>query len=185
MANNYDFLGSYKYHFTKSSLKAYTDLSGAMQFVGQTNPDFEIDPGSEYVEFYDNTGGTQALYIIASDKVDFKVNFSFMQVFDENVLALALNLDMDNTGANTAYQFIGSEPNELQTAEWRFVGKSLDGRSLTLVSRKGIIINSGSISGSPGSFTNVPISCRFTIDEAITDTKRNLGYFMVEKRQFS
>lgn len=185
MANIYDFLGDYANHFTKSSLKVFSDLSGSQQYVGQTSNDFDIDPATEVVEHFDNTGGTQALFIIAPDKVDFKANFSFLQVYDENTLAIAMNLDKDDSDPNISRQYVGSEPNAYQSAEWRFVMKSLDNRTITLVMRKAIIIPNGSVSGAPGSFTGVPVTARATIDSTIVDAKRNLAYFEIEKRQFS
>ena len=186
MANSYDFLGDYKGYFTKSSSMVYCDASGALQYVGKTNHEVEFDPGIEYVEWFDNTSGTQSLYILVTDKVDPKVNFSWMQVYDPNTLPIVYNLDLDTSDPNYNYAFIGSDPNSLAEYTWVFVNQSIYGLTMELWLREGICMANGSWThGAPGDLSNVPCSIRATIAGAISDEKRNLGYFKIQKRSFS
>jgi hypothetical protein len=90
MPNTYDFLGDYKGYFQKSSSQVYCNASGSLQYVGKTNHEVEFDPGLEYVEWFDNSSGTQSLYILVTDKVDPRVNFSWMQVHDPNTLPMVV-----------------------------------------------------------------------------------------------
>jgi hypothetical protein len=186
MANSYDFIGDDKNYFMKSSLSVYTDLSGTMQYVGKTSNEKALSPNTELAEWFDNTGGVQTLFVLDIDKFEFNMQFSFMQVFDPNVIAAAWNLDLDNSDPNTVYQFAGSNPNALQEAEWRFVGRSISGLIITLVLRKAIIVPNGDwANGAPGEFTNIPVTARALQDTNITDTKRDLAYFMIDKQAAS
>ena len=186
MANTWDFLGDYKNHFQKSSLQVFTDLSGSMQYVGKTQNEKTLSPNTEIVEFFDNTGGTQVLFALDIDKFDLSLTFSFMQVFDPNALAIALNADWDGSDANVDRLFMGSSPSSLPEAEWRLVGQSVDGRTFTLVIRRGVIIPTGDMSiGSPGSYTEIPITLRALQDTSITNGARDVAYIEIDKRTFS
>jgi hypothetical protein len=186
MANTWDFLGDYKSSFTKSSLQVYTDLSGSRQYVGKTSNEKTLSPNTELVEWYDNTGGVQVLYALDIDKFDFSITFSFMQVADEEALAIALNLDKDETDSSVNYLFMGSDPNTLPEAEWRLVGQDTGGRSFTLVLRRAIIVPNGDITlGSPGSYSQIPITLRALQDTDVSNGARDIGYFMIDKRTFS
>jgi hypothetical protein len=186
MANTWDFLGDYKNSFMKSSLQVYNNLSGTLQYVGKTSNEKTLSPNTELDEWYDNSGGVQVLYALDIDKFDFSIGFSFMQVADEEALALALNLDKDESDANKNYLFMGSAPNSLPEAEWRLVGRDVGGRSFTLVIRRGIVVPTGEITlGAAGNYAQVPISLRALQDTTITNTKRDIGYFMIDKRTFS
>ena len=93
---------------------------------------------------------------------------------------------MDNTDATNFYGFVGSNPDAYTEAEWRFVGEAVDGRSLTFVVRRGIAFASGDITmGAPGSYTNVPVTLRALKDDTISDAKRDLFYWILQKRSFS
>ena len=186
MANAYDFHGDYKGYFQKSSSQVYCNASGSMQYIGKTNHEVEFDPGIEYVEWFDNTSGTQSLYILVTDKVDPRVNFSWMQVYDENTLPMVYNLDKDSSDPNFEYDFIGSDPNFLTEYTWLFVNQSIYGLTMELWVRQGICMANGTWThGAPGSLSNVPCSIRMTIDNNITNEKRNLGYFKTGKRAYS
>jgi hypothetical protein len=186
MANTYDFLGDYKGYFQKSSSQVYCNASGHLQYVGKTNHEVEFDPGVEYAEWFDNTSGTQSLYLKVTDKVSPIVNFSWMQVYDPNTLPIVYNLDLDTSGANYDYAFIGSNPTALQEYTWVFVNQSIYGLVMELWIRKGICLANGSWThGAPGDFSNVPCSIQATIDSSITNEKRNMGYFKIQKRTFS
>jgi hypothetical protein len=186
MAKSFDFLGAHKGSFWKQSFQVFTDLSGNLQYVGKTQNEITLGPGLENVEWFDNTGATQVLYALDIDKVDPSFTFSFMQVNDTNVLALALNADMDDSDASTFRSYVGSNPDAYSEAEWRFVGQSTDGRTLTFVIRRGIAFASGDITaGAPGSYTEVPITVRALQDTSITNTKRDLFYWEQQKRTFS
>jgi hypothetical protein len=186
MPNSYDFLGDQKDFFMKSSLSVFTDLNGNRQFVGKTNNEKTISPNMEIVEWFDNTSGTQTRFILDIDRFDFAVNFSFMQVADPNALAIAMNLDWDQSDANFHYLFAGSAPNALSDAEWRFVGQTRSGLGITLVLRKAIVTFEGDWAiGAPGDYTNIPVKASALQDTSITDTKRDLAYFIIDKRSAS
>ncbi len=186
MAKSFDFLGDFKGHFWKQSFQVYTDLNGSSQYVGKTENEISFAPGVENVEWFDNSGGTQVLYAIDIDKIDPSFSFSFMQVTDPNVLALALNLDMDDSDPNTFRAYAGSSPDEYSEAEWKFVGQSVSGLQATFVVRRGIAFSSGDLSlGTPGSYTNVPITVRALQDTTETNTARDVMYIEIEKRTFS
>jgi hypothetical protein len=186
MPNTYDFLGDYKGYFQKSSSQVYCNASGSLQYVGKTNHEVEFDPGLEYVEWFDNSSGTQSLYILVTDKVDPRVNFSWMQVHDPNTLPMVYNLDLDTADPNWNYAYIGSDPEELQEYTWVFVNQSIYGLVMELWVRQGICMANGSWShGAPGDLSNVPCSVRMTIDSTISNEERDLGYFRVAKRAFS
>lgn len=191
MAKSFDWLGAYKGHFLKASLDVYTDLSNNLQYVGKTQNEKTLAPGVENVEWFDNTGATQILFALDIDKVDPSITFSFMQVTDPNVLALALNADMDNSNADQFWGFIGSNPDAYEEAEWRFTSQStgIDGANvfnMTFVIRRGIAFASGDITfGTPGSYTEVPITVRALQDTSVTNDKRDLAYWFIDKRAFS
>jgi hypothetical protein len=186
MANSYDFLGDQRDYFMKSSWQVYTDLNGNRQYVGKTENEKTISPNLEVVEWFDNTDGTQTLFVMDIDKFDISCSFAFSQVLDPNILAIAWNLDLDTTDANYAYQFAGSSPNTLAEAEWRMVGKGRSGLEIVFVMRKTIVIPNGDwTSGAPGSYTNVPITLRALQDTSVSDTKRDLAYFRIQKRALS
>jgi len=186
MSKSFDFLGSHKGSFSKSSLAVHCNLSGVMQFVGKTENEKSFAPNIENVEWFDNTGGTQVLFALDIDKVDPTMTFSFMQVYDTNVLALALNADMDVSGADQDFHFMGSEPDAYSEAEWRFTGRGVDARTMTKVFRRAIAYSSGEIAiGAPGAYTNVPITVRALQDTSIANTKRDLIYWIMDKRTFS
>jgi hypothetical protein len=126
------------------------------------------------------------LYALDIDKVDPSFSFSFMQVMDTNVLSLALNADMDDSDATTFRAFVGSNPDAYTEGEWRLVGQSTDGRAMTIVLRRAIGFASGDLSfGSPGSYTEVPITLRALQDTNEANTKRDLMYIEQQKRTFS
>ena len=186
MSKSFDFLGDYKQHFMKSSLQVHCNLSGNLQYIGKTQNEKTFAPGVENVEWFTNEGATQVLYAIDIDKVDPSFTFSLMQVADPNSLALALNADMDTSGADQDFMFMGSEPDAYSEAEWRFTNKTVDGRNLTLVIRRGIAFSSGDITfGSAGSYSEVPITVRALQDTTISNKKRDLMYWILDKRQFS
>lgn len=187
MAKTFDFLGAFKGHFMKSSLDVYAKLNGtALQYVGKTGNEKTLTPGVENVEWFDNVGGTQTLYALDIDKVDPSFKFSFMQVTDPNVLALALNADMDTSDPDIFRAYMGSAPDAYTEAEWRFVAQSTGGLLMTLVIRRGIAFSSGDISwGTPGSYAEVPVTVRALQDTTITNTKRDLIYWEIEQRDFS
>jgi len=186
MANTYDFLGDFNGYFMKSSLQVFCDVSGNMQYVGKTENEKNISPEIELVEWYDNTSGTQTLFILDIDKFGFGIGFQWMQVFDPNVLALAWNADLDTSDPDRSFLFFGSNPNALVEPEWRFVGQSRLSLSMTLVIRKGIIVPDGDWAvGAPGDYTKIPSRVRAIQDTSITNTKRDMAYIILDKRTFS
>jgi hypothetical protein len=186
MANSYDFTGDEKDYFMKSSWQVYTDLNGNRQYVGKTGNEKTISPSLETIEWMDNTSGVQTRFILDIDRFDFDVRFTFMQVADPNALALAMNADLDSSDPNINRLFLGSAPNALQDAEWRFVGQTRSGLGITLVLRKAICIMDGEwTSGAPGEYTNIPVKVSALQDTSITDTKRDLAYFEIDKRSDS
>lgn len=181
--NTYDWLGDSKDWFVKSSLKVYNDLSGIMQYVGKTGNEKTIRMNPEYVEWWDNSSGVQTLYIKDLDKFGFAVDFSFMQVVDSNVLGIAFNSDWDKSDPNWNHHFFGSCQNEIKTGTWAFTGQSRSGLAFELWIRKGQISLSGDWAmGSPGDFTNIPVSCDALQDTSISNCLRDLAYFRIEKR---
>lgn len=183
MANVYDFLGDDRDFFMKSSWKVYTDISGALQYVGKTQNEKVIRTDAEYVEWWDNTSGVQTLFIKDLDKFGFAVDFSFMQVADSNVLGIALNTDWDKSDDNWNYHFLGSCQNELVQGLWVFVGQTRSGLAVETYIRQGLISMNGEwASGAPGSFTELPVTCAALQDTSITNCLRDLVYIRVEKQ---
>lgn len=181
--NVYDWLGDDRAHFTKSSFKVFNDLSGSMQYVGKTENEKEVNFDAEFVEWHDNTSGVQTLFVKDYDKLNFSVNFSFMQVADPNALAIVYNTDWDQSDANFDYHFIGSNPNPLVEAEWRFVGRTRDARDFIIVIRTGVITPNGTwTNGTPGQYTMLPSTCSALQDTGETNDSRDLAYIMVQKK---
>jgi hypothetical protein len=109
-----------------------------------------------------------------------------MQVYDPNTLPMVYNLDLDTSDATYDYAFIGSDPNSLAEHTWVFVNQSIYGLQMELWIREGICMANGSWThGTPGDLSNVPCSIRATIDGTITNERRDLGYFKIQKRSFS
>lgn len=187
MAKSFDFLGDFKGHFWKQSFQVFTTLNGvSRQYVGKTQNEMTLAPGLENVEWFDNSNATQVLYALDIDKIDPSITFSFMQVTDPNVLALALNADMDDSDPNIFRNYIGSNPDQYSEAEWRFVGKSTGNLTATVVILRGIAFSSGDITlGTPGAYTEIPITVRALQDTTVTNTKRDLMFIEIEKRMFS
>ena len=186
MAKNFDWLGDHAGSFSKESPLVSNDLSGNLQVVGKTQNEKTFAPNFENVEWFDNTGSTQILFKLDIDKVDPTMTFSFMQVTDTNVMPLALNMDMDTSGSDQDFHFLGSEPDAYSEGEWRFSWKSTDSRDIVLIFRRAIGFSSGDVTlGTPGSYTEVPITIRALQDTTIANTKRDLIYFVIDKRAFS
>ena len=182
MPNVYDFLGDNRAFFMKSSWQVYTDLSGIRQYVGKTQNEKTISPGMEIIDWFDNSAGTQIKYVVDIDKMSPFVSFSWMQVADPNVLAIAWNGDLDTSDANYAKTFFGSAPNALREAEWRFVGRTRTGLGMTLVLRNAVCVPNGDWStGAGGSYTEVPVTIHALQDTTITNATRDLAYFIVDK----
>ena len=183
MTNTYDWLGDDREFFMKSSWAVYNDLSGILQYVGKTQNEKVIRMSPEYVEWFDNTSGTQVLYVKDTDKIGVAVDFMFMQVLDSNALAVAFNTDWDTGDANFDFHYIGSDPNPLAEAEWRFVGQGRTGLGITLVIRVGAVTLAGDwSSGAPGDYTNLPVTCDAYQDTSISNAARDLAYFMIDKK---
>ena len=182
----YDFLGAYKGDFMKSSLHVYTDLSGAMQYVGKTQNAKTLSRAFENIEWYDNTDSVQALYVLDLDKVDYSISFSFMQVAAPDVLQLAFNGEKDTSDPNRDFVFLGSNPGGYTEAQWRLVGQTRDERTMEFIIRSGICIPNGDITwGEPGSYSEVPVTIRALVDDDISTTTRDIGYFIIDKRTYS
>lgn len=182
MANVYDWLGDNRAYFMKSSWQVYSDLSGIRQYIGKTENEKSFDPGMEIIDWFDNTGGTQIKYVVDIDKMSPVVNFSFMQPLDPNVLAIAWNGDLDTSDPDYVYDFYGSAPNALAEAEWRFVGRGRTGLGITFVMRNAVIVPNGAwTSGAGGAYAPAPVSCHALQDTSISNGKRDLCFFIVEK----
>jgi len=183
MANVYNFLGDDRDFFMKSSWKMYTDLSGAMQYVGKTGNEKNIHSDPEYVEWWDNTSGVQTLYITDLDKMGFAVDFNFMQVADSNALAAAFNTDWDKSDPNWEYHFLGSCQNALREATWVMIGQTRSGLAVETWIRKGVVkLNGEWASGAPGDYTNIPITIAAMQDTGISNCLRDLVYIRIEKQ---
>jgi hypothetical protein len=186
MPNTYDFLGDFNNYFMKSSLQVFTDASGAIQYVGKTQNEKNISPEIELAEWYDNSSGTQTLFVLDIDRFGYSIGFSFMQVLDPNVFAMAWNGDLDTSDPNRVFTFYGSAPNALGEYEWRFVGQGRSGLAMTLVIRKGIMVPDGDWTvGTPGDYTQLPVRVRALQDTSISNTLRDMAYVIVDKRTFS
>ena len=184
--NQYNFAGGDIDYFMKSSLKVYADLSGIQQFLGYTSNEKEFNPNQSYMDWFDNTGGTQALTVVDLAKQDYDLSFSFMQTHDPNVLALALNLLKDDSDPNYTWMYQGSQPQPLKTAEYRFVGLSRSGYEMMLVIRKGIMVSKGATKfGTPTAYAEVPVMIRALIDNTISDTQRDMIYFRIQRKPLS
>ncbi len=186
MAAVFDFLGDNRSYWMKSSWQCYTDLSGVRQYVGKTSNEKTFSPGQEIIDWYDNSGGTQVKYILDIDKLSPVVSFTFKQVADPNVLAIAWNMDQDTTDPNYIYNYIGSCPDPLPTAEWRFVGRTRDNLGMTWVIRNGICVPNGDwVTGGGGAYTEIPVSIHALQDTSIDNCERDLVYMIIDKFAFS
>jgi hypothetical protein len=186
MALVLDFLGSQKDYFQKASWQVYCNPGSGLQYVGKCSAEIEIDMGIENIEYFDNEGGVQVLYLLTQTKVDPKVNFSFNQVIDPQITALVFNLEQDTSDATYAYNFIGSSPADYSYFPWMFASKGLNGHIAQLVVRNGVCFSTGAwTSGAAGALASIPATVRMTQDTTITNTKRDLGYFRIQKRAAS
>ena len=186
MANVYDFLGAEKDFFMKSSWDVYTSLNGNRQYVGKTGNEKTLSPSLETIDWWDNASGVQTLFVQDIVKNGVSVAFNFMQVADKNALALFFRGEIDSSGANDHYIWMGSNPPALEEAEWRFVAQSRSQIQITLVIRKGTCIANGDwTSGAPGDYTNLPVKVSALQDTSITNTQRDLAYFILEKKAYS
>lgn len=184
--NSYDFAGADIDYFMKSSLKVYANLSGIQQFLGLTSNEKSFNPNMSHMDWFDNTGGVQTLKVVDLMKQDFVVGFSFMQVFDPNVLATVLNMTKDDSDPNYTWLYQGSNPQPLKTAEYRFVGKSRSGYEMMLVVRKGIMLSKGDTKfGNPSAYAEVPCEIRALVDSTIADEGRNMVYFRIQRKPLS
>jgi hypothetical protein len=185
MANIFDFLGDDKDFFMKSGWMVYCDLNGNRQYVGKTSNEKTISNSLETMEWLDNSSGVQTLFVTDITKTGLSIAFSFMQ-WDVNALALFTNGEIDTSNANYNYIFMGSNPDELASAEWRFVGQTRDGRTITLVIREGSCYSNGDLtSGGAGDYSAIPVIVKAQQDTTITNTKRNLAYFIIDKKSYS
>ena len=186
MPNLFDFLGDDKDFFMKSSWMVYTDLNGVRQYIGKTSNEKTLSPALETIEWNDNSSGVQTLFVTDITKAGLSVNFSFMQIADPNALALFLNGELDSSNANKHYIYMGSNPQELESAEWRFVAQSRSGLTITLVIREGACYSAGDwTSGGAGDYAMLPVVVKAQQDTSITNTKRDLAYFMIDKKVYS
>lgn len=179
------FLGDDKTEFMKSSLAVYTDIdaSGVLKYVGKTNPEKQITPGFAVAEWWDNTSGTQTLFVIDPDKVDFKVAFSFAQVIDESALTIAMHGQLDrNADPNFNQVFMGSNPGAFREGKWQFVGRGRTGRIIRLNIRRGIVVPTGTFSpGTPGQYASLGVEIRALQDTNVADSTRDLVYWEIQK----
>ena len=183
--NLFDFLGDDKDFFMKSSWQVYSRLNGVSQYVGKTSNEKTISNSLETIEWNDNSSGVQSLFVTDITKAGLSIAFSFMQ-WDVNALALFFNAEIDRSDANRDYVFIGSNPPEIPSAEWRFVGQTRDGRVITLVIREGSCYSSGDLAtGGAGDYSPIPVIVKAQQDTSITNTKRNFAYFMIDKKVYS
>jgi hypothetical protein len=186
MPNLFDFLGDDKDFFMKSSWMVYADLNGNRQYVGKTSNEKTLSPALETIEWHDNASGVQTLFVTDITKAGLSVSFSFMQIADPNALALFLNGEWDKSNPNKHYIYMGSNPPELESAEWRFVAQSRSGLVITLVIREGACYGAGDwTSGGAGDYAALPVIVKAQQDTTITDTKRDLAYFMIDKKAYS
>lgn len=184
--NSFDFSGADIDYFMKSSLKVYANLAGVQQFLGHTSNEKDFDPGITMMDWYDNTGGTQALAVVDIAKIDPKVGFSFMQVSDPNIFPLVWNLLKDDSDPNYVWSYMGSQPQPLKTAEYRLVGKSRSGYEMMMVIRKGILLAKGASKfGAPAAYSETPCEIRAMIDNSITDVQRDMMYFRIQRKPLS
>lgn len=178
-----DLLGAFEGDFNFKSLDVYVGLTAGLRYMGKTKPEKTIKYPQEIIEFKD--GMPQVTYIMDYKSVGIEVDFSFMQVWDLNQQALIMDSDLDTSSTAAHYNFFGSNPAAKSKREWRFVGASRDGRLGVLVIRKGMVKTVGDTQFGTGDYTSWNVTVTATPDPAITDEKRNLGYFMIIPRTFS
>lgn len=180
MSNVFNFLGADATAFMKSSLQVFNNLSGSMQYVGKTKPEVDINPNMGVAEWWDNSSGTQTLFVVDPDKVDPKIGFSFAQVLDENALALFLHGQIDRTVPGQVKVYQGSNPGSFEEAMWQFVGRGRTGRVITYTVLRGIVIPTGSFKpGTPGAYADLGITVRALQDTTVANTGRDLAYWTI------
>ena len=171
--------------WAKSSLKVYTKIEdgATLKYVGKTQPEVLFNPGEEAAEWFDNTEGTQVLYAVDPDKIDPKVTFRFMQIAHPGLLALAINANtIDDTDPNKYVLYKGSLASAYIEAEWHFVGKTLNGDTMTLVIPNGICqpMAEDMTFGTPGAYQDAPLVIRALQDTSLA-TDRDLYYWELPK----
>lgn len=178
-----DLLGSFAGDFMKSSLDVYCNASGTMQFVGKTEPEKTIRYPRTMMQFKDGT--PRALFVQDYQEVGVEVQFTFKQVCDPNILALALNADLDKSSTANSFVFMGSDPGAIPAYQWSLVGTTQDGRAFELVIRKGQIGEIGDFTTGGTDYAGLQITISALKDETITDEKRDMAYFRIVPRAFS
>lgn len=178
----FNFLGDDRDTFMKSSWKIYNNLSGTSQYIGKTSNDKTFNPNLALTEWWDNTSGTQSLFVLDIQKFDFAVSFQIMQVLDPNMIPLAWNFQVDKTsnpGYTRAYQ--GSQPPPLLSSEWQFVGRSRSGLAIILVLRNAICVANGEWKvGTPGEYSGIPVTVRALQDTTQTDKSDDMVYVLIQ-----
>lgn len=178
-----DLLGAYAEDFMRESLEVYCNASGNLQYVGKTEPEKTIRFPRTMMQFKD--GSPRALYIQDFQEVGVQVQFTFKQVADPNILALATNGDLDKTSTANHYVFLGSDPGAVSYYKWTFVGSTRDGRAFELVLRKAQISEIGDMSTGGTDYAGLQLTIDALKDETITDAKRDMAYFRIIPRTFS
>ena len=178
----FNFLGDNRDFFMKSSWQVYNDLSGSSQYIGKTSNEKSFNPNLALTEWWDNTSGTQSLFVLDIQKFDFAISFQLMQVAEDNTIPLAWNFSVDKTsnpGFSRIYQ--GSQPPPLLESEWRFVGRSRSGLQIVLVIRNGICVANGEWkAGAPGEYSGIPVTVRALQDTAQTNKQDDMVYLLVQ-----
>lgn len=186
MANVYDFLGADGAYFMKSSWQVYCNASGTRQYIGKTSAEKTFTPTTEFAEYWDNESGVQTLYALGISKFDLLCEFQSFQPLDPNIISIAWNGDLDTSDSVYNRIFLGSAPNNLGEYEWRFVGQGKTGLAITFVVRKGIVVPSGGwTSGAAGAWGSIGMQLRCLQDTSITNTKRDIAYFEIQKKALS
>ena len=167
----------------KAALDVYCDASGTMQYVGKTEPEKTISFERSLMQFKDGT--PRALYVQDYQEVGMSVQFTFKQVCDPNILALATGGELDKTSTSQHYVFYGSDPGSIPSYKWSFVGTARDGRVFELVVRKGQIGEIGDFTTGGTDYSGLQVTVQATKDDTITDEKRDMAYFRIVPRTFS
>lgn len=175
--------GATRDDFMLKSLDAWVRLPGEGEsdwaFVGKTTKEKTFAPEWEMVEWRDGVPAT--IYVMDVSQVDYSMAFGFMQLADPDLLGIMLNAVVVKGYPNYNYVYMGSDPGVLPEYEWSFIGRTRDRRYFELRIRLGVVRDPQEIAFGSGEYAVGNIKVQALPDEGVTDVRRDMCYFKIEK----